>query len=127
MSPLGAGRATPASRGGVYTEMIQRSVTPPPVVAIEKKPAADVPAQKKNIPLGLIIALNAVLILAVVLIAYFVFRPKKAPAGADGVVQTDSTSTDSTTKKSATMPKMPEAPKLPTVTKPTLPSAPKLR
>ena len=128
VSPLGAGRATPASRGGVYTEMIQRSVTPPPVVAIEKKPAADVPARKKNIPLGLIIALNAVLIMAVILIAYFVFRPKKAPAGADGVVQTDSTSTDSTAKKkSATMPKMPEAPKLPTVTKPTLPSAPKLR
>ena len=127
VSPLGAGRATPASRGGVYTEMIQRSVTPPPVVAIEKKSAADLPARKKNIPLGLIIALNAVLILAVILIAYFVFRPKKAPAGADGVTQTDSTSTDSAAKKkSATLPKMPEAPKMPTVTKPTIPSAPKL-
>jgi hypothetical protein len=126
VSPLGAGRATPASRGGVYTEMIQRSVTPPPVVAIEKKPAANVPARKKNIPLGLIIALNAVLILAVILIAYFVFRPKKAPDGGDGTTPTETAPADSAAKKSGTMPKLPEAPKVPTVTKPTIPTVPKL-
>ena len=63
--------------------------------AIDRKPKEEAPAKKRSIPLGLVLVLNAVLILAVILIAYFAFRPKpvtdESPAGAEA----DSTATDS--------------------------------
>jgi hypothetical protein len=129
VSPLGAGRATPVSQGGAYTELIRRSVTPPPVAAIEKKPAAEAPVKKKSIPLGLILVLNAVLILAIALIAYFVFRPKAVPAGqADSTASADSaTAVDSGGTTASRMPKAPTItrPTVPTVQKPTLPTIPR--
>ena len=122
-SPLGAGRATPVSKGGVYTEMIQRSVTPPPMVAIEKKPT-DAPPKKRTIPLGLILVLNAVLILAIALIAYFAFRPKPVPdAPSDATTESLPDSAANATSGELKMPKKPTVPK---VTKPTMPAVPKL-
>ena len=119
-SPLGAGRATPASKGGVYTEMIQRSVTPPPMDAIDRKPKEEPPAKKRSIPLGLVLVLNAVLILAVVLIAYFAFRPTPVADEAAAGAEADSTGTDSAGRKRLGMPKVPK------ITKPTGPAIPKL-
>ena len=130
VSPLGAGRATPSARGGIYTEMINRSVTPPPVPIIEKKQTAEAPIRKKSIPLGLILVLNAVLILAIILIAYFVFRPKSVPAGhVDGTAADSAAATDSGGRKGLSMPKAPTIakPTVPTVQKPTLPTIPKLK
>ena len=88
--------------------------------AIDRKPKEEAPAKKRSIPLGLVLVLNAVLILAVILIAYFAFRPKPAtdesPAGAEA----DSTATDSAGRRRSGMPKIPK------VTKPTVPAIPKL-
>ena len=122
-SPLGAGRATPVSKGGVYTEMIQRSVTPPPMVAIEKKPA-DAPQKKRTIPLGLILVLNAVLILAIALIAYFAFRPKPVTDAASDA--TTESLPDSAANATSGELKIPKKPTVPKVTKPTVPAVPKL-
>ncbi len=130
VSPLGAGRATPASQGGVYTELIKRSVTPPPVPVIEQKQAQVAPVKKKSIPLGLILILNAVLIFAIFLIAYFVFRPKPQLAGqADSAAADSAAAADSGRKKALVMPKAPTItkPTVPTVQKPTLPTVPKLK
>jgi hypothetical protein len=57
--------------------LIRQSVTPAPPVAKPSEPASAAPpaAPRRSIPLGLIIALNVVLLLAIALVLYFVFRP----------------------------------------------------
>lgn len=57
--------------------MIQKAAPPPPPKPAAK-PAADERQGKgteKRLPVGLIIALNVILILAIALVLYFVFRP----------------------------------------------------
>jgi hypothetical protein len=93
------------------------------MVAIEKKPA-DAPQKKRTIPLGLILVLNAVLILAIALIAYFAFRPKPVTDGAGDAAS--EASADSTADTSAGGFKLPKKPSVPKVTKPTVPAIPKL-
>ena len=90
--------------------VIQRSKTPTPQVASSAKAAPIASAgRKRSIPLGLIIALNAVLVLAVVLVVYFIFRP--APDAA--------TPGEGLPDVPKAVPKLPAAPKLPAT--PTLP------
>ena len=90
--------------------MIRESSTPAPELP-GSKPAPVAAAQKKRtIPLGLIIALNVVLVLAIVLILYFVFRPTPPEAvPGDGAPALPGSI------------KAPAVPK-PTVPKPTLPT-----
>jgi len=72
---------------GVYTQFIRQSVTPAPILPAAPKAAAAAPsAQKRTIPLGLIIALNAVLVLAIVLVVYFVFRTPPSAALPGGAI-----------------------------------------
>ena len=67
----------------MYTQLIQQSVTPAPVVATSAKPSTLPAERKRSIPLGLIVALNVVLLLAIALVLYFVFRPA-TPAALPG-------------------------------------------
>lgn len=87
-APLSAGRPLPKKEEqapGVYTQVIRQSVTPAPQLPEAAKPAAEAKAPKKrSIPLGLILALNAVVLLAVVLILYFVLRTKPPAATSEG-------------------------------------------
>lgn len=60
-----------------YTQLIQKAAPPPPP-APAAKPAANERQGKtseKRLPLGLIIALNVIAILAIALVLYFVLRP----------------------------------------------------
>jgi hypothetical protein len=79
VSPIGT--PSPAgSSGGEYTRIIKAAVTPP--TPTPPMPSAIIPPPKRarSLPLGLIITLNVVLLLAVALILYFVLRP--APSAA---------------------------------------------
>jgi hypothetical protein len=79
LSGRGAAKAGPSD----YTMLIRQSETPAPPAAKASQPAPSAPPvqPKRAIPLGLIIALNVVLVLAIALVLYFVFRP--APPGAE--------------------------------------------
>ena len=116
-SPLGAASA-PAAGPSDYTMLIRQSATPAP-------PAAQAPAQgsaapaakpKRSVPLGLIIALNIVLVLAIALVLYFVFRPSPPNAESGGPLPT------SVKAPTGAVPKV-TAPTVtpPTVSAPTLP------
>ena len=115
-SPLADQRAAGPSD---YTMLIRQSATPPPPVA---KPAAPAPAAsptepRRSIPLGLIIALNVVLLLAIALVLYFVFRPAPpnvTPGGAAPAVPT-----------AAPAVQAPAVPSAPAVKAPTIPNASK--
>jgi hypothetical protein len=96
--------------------MLIRPVTPPPPVAkpAESK-AAQAPQARRSLPLGLIIALNVVLVLALALVLYFVFRP--APPAA-------TQETPAPTLPPGAAVKAPAVP-TPAVPKPTVPTIPK--
>lgn len=103
---------------GVYTQFIRQSVTPAPILPAAPKPAAVAPpAQKRTIPLGLIIALNAVLVLAIVLVVYFVFRTPPSAALPGGAIPSP------TAVPSGALPAAPAVPKLAI---PSAPAAPRL-
>jgi hypothetical protein len=79
LGPAALERAPAVSAAGPseYTQMIQKAAPPPPAPAA--KPAADERSNKasdKRLPLGLIVALNVIVILAVALVLYFVLRPR---------------------------------------------------
>jgi hypothetical protein len=84
-SPL-SGRGAPAAGPSDYTMLIRQSETPaPPAAKAAAPPAAAQPATpKRPVPLGLIIALNVVLVLTIALVLYFVFRPTPPNADASG-------------------------------------------
>ncbi len=88
--PLSAGRPVPKKEEqapGAYTQLIRQSVTPAPQLPETAKPAdAAKEPKKRAIPLGLIIALNVVLILAIALILYFVLKPKPDAAASQGAI-----------------------------------------
>ena len=79
LSSQGGGAAGPSD----YTMLIRQSETPAPpaVKPPAQAPAAQSATPKRTVPLGLIIALNVVLVLAIALVLYFVFRP--APPNAE--------------------------------------------
>ena len=84
-SPLpgrGAAKAGPSD----YTMLIRQSETPSPPApkSSQPTPSAPTPQAKRHIPLGLIIALNVVLVLAIALVLYFVFRPAPPNAAVGG-------------------------------------------
>ena len=111
--PLGPMGARQEAAPGVYTQFIRQSVTPAPILPAAPKPAAAAPsAQKRTIPLGLIIALNAVLVLAIVLVVYFVFRTPPSAALPGGAIPS---------APAVPSGALPTAPALP---KPAIPSAP---
>ncbi|MGQ0647143.1 MAG: hypothetical protein ACT4P7_06200 [Gemmatimonadaceae bacterium] len=107
----GSGGGAPAGASD-YTRFIQQSVTPPPALPTAPKAAATPLAPKKRaIPLGLIIALNVVLVLALALVVYFVLRPSP-PAATPGEPLPDAPQAIP-----KALPKAPAAPKLPAVPK----------
>jgi hypothetical protein len=114
-SPLADQRAAGPSD---YTMLIRQSVTPAAPVA---KPAAPTPAAppaepRRSIPLGLIIALNVVLVLAIALVLYFVFRPASpnvTPGGPAPAAPTGAPSVQT-----------PAVPAAPAVKAPTIPNVP---
>lgn len=57
--------------------LIRQSATPAPPTprSATPTPAAEPVKPKRTVPLGLIIALNVVLVLGIALVLYFVFRP----------------------------------------------------
>jgi hypothetical protein len=63
--------------------MIRQSATPAPPVPEPAAPRGAALKPRRQLPLGLIIALNAVLLLAIALVLFFVFRPKP-PAATPG-------------------------------------------
>jgi hypothetical protein len=75
-SPL-SGRGAAAAGPSDYTMLIRQSETPAPPAPKSAAPAAPTQAAtpRRPVPLGLIIALNVVLVLAIALVLYFVFRP----------------------------------------------------
>jgi hypothetical protein len=76
LSPLMGGGSAPSTAAGAgdYTRMIRQSVTPAPPPATPA-PAKAPPPPKRGLPIGLVIAISAVVVLTAVLILYFLFRP----------------------------------------------------
>ena len=66
--------------------LIRQSETPAPPAPKASQPTPSTPPvqAKRALPLGLIIALNVVLVLAIALVLYFVFRPAPPNAEAGG-------------------------------------------
>lgn len=118
LAPIGGKSTSAAPPPGAYTQMIKQSVTPAPVIAAESKATAEAPPRRRSLPLGLILVLNAVLILAIVLVVYFIMKPPAPDAQAGDGVPVE--------LKDGKLPAVPNAPKAPTLPKATLPSAPKL-
>ena len=102
-SPLAGGRSGGPSD---YTMLIRQSATPAPPAPKAAAPArvVDPTTPKRSVPLGLLIALNVVLVLAIALVLYFVFRPAP-PNAAPGTP-------------------LPAAPSAPSVQAPAVPAAP---
>jgi hypothetical protein len=85
-SPLSSQGGGAAAGPSDYTTLIRQSTTPAPpaVKPPAQSPAAQSATPKRTVPLGLIIALNVVLVLAIALVLYFVFRPAPPNAEAGG-------------------------------------------
>ncbi len=79
LSPVGT-PAPAAASGGEYTRIIKAGVTPPPPAPAPVAAPVAAPARQRTVPLGLIITLFVVLLLAAVLVLYFAFRPAPATA-----------------------------------------------
>jgi len=73
-------------------------------------------AAKRSIPLGLVIALNVVLVLAIALVLYFMFRP--APPNAEAGGQLPAAANAPAVKTPAVTPPAVKAPTVPAVPKP---------
>jgi hypothetical protein len=119
LSGRGAAKAGPSD----YTMLIRHSETPAPPAPKATQPAppaAPAPA-KRQIPLGLIIALNVVLVLAIALVLYFVFRPAPPNAAAGGPLPAGATP-PAVTAPAVTAPTVTP----PSVKPPTMPAAPTL-
>lgn len=119
-SPLpgrGAAKAGPSD----YTMLIRQSETPSPPApkSSQPTPSAPTPQAKRHIPLGLIIALNVVLVLAIALVLYFVFRPAPPNVTPGGAVPAVSTGAPAV--------QTPAVPSAPAVKAPTMPNAPAVK
>ena len=117
LSGRGAAKAGPSD----YTMLIRQSETPSPPAPKTSQPAPSAPAAptKRHIPLGLIIALNVVLVLAIALVLYFVFRPAPPNAAAGGPLPTGAA--PAVTAPAVTAPTVTP----PSVKAPTVPAVPK--
>jgi len=125
LSGRGAAKAGPSD----YTMLIRQSETPLPPAPKSSQAAPSAPTHraKRHIPLGLIIALNVVLVLAIALVLYFVFRPAPPNAAAVGGSLppggTPAVTAPAVTAPAVTAPTVtPPSVKAPTV--PTLPAKP---
>jgi hypothetical protein len=115
-SPLAGGQGGGPSD---YTMLIRQSATPPPAAPKAAAPAPSQPAPaRRSIPLGLLIALNVVLVLAIALVAYFVLRPAPPTAVPGGGVPAVPTS------PAVQAPAVPKAPAVQTPAAPKLPAPP---
>ena len=98
--------------------LIRQAVTPaPPAAKADPAPVVQPIARKRTVPLGLLIALNVVLVLAIALVLYFVFRP--APP--------DVTPGDPLPAASNVTPTVPNAPKVTAPAAPSLPAVPAVK
>jgi hypothetical protein len=116
-SPL-SGRSTAPAGPSDYTMLIRQSETPAPPAPKAAQVGAPAPpvAAKRSIPLGLVIALNVVLVLAIALVLYFMFRP--APPNAEAGGQLPAAANAPAVKTPAVTPPAVKAPTVPAVPKP---------
>jgi len=114
LSGRGAAKAGPSD----YTMLIRQSETPAPPAPKAAQPTPSTPPvpAKRALPLGLIIALNVVLVLAIALVLYFVFRPSSPNAEAGGPLPAAANAP--TAKAPAVTPPAVKAPVVPAVPAP---------